>query len=86
MEKKTKYNSRVINTEKASFVPLVFTTAGTTSPECNSFHRRLAEIIADKRKEEYSKVIEYIRTRNSISKLKAVLVSNHGERGKQEKY
>ena len=33
-EKKTKYASRVINTERASFIPLVFTTAATTAPDC----------------------------------------------------
>ena len=58
-EKKTKYNSRVINTEKATFVPLVFTTSGTTAPECYSFHKRIATIIAEKRRERYSNVINY---------------------------
>ena len=85
-EKKTKYNSRVINTEKASFIPLVFSTAGTTAPECNHFHKRLATIIAEKRRERYSNVINYIRTRVSFSMLKAILVSLHGVRGKKEKY
>ena len=32
-EKKSKYASRVINTERASFIPLVFTTSATTAPE-----------------------------------------------------
>ncbi len=84
-EKKTKYNSRVINTERATFVPLVFTTAATTAPECNKFHKRLAQLISNKRKEEYSHVIDYIRTRLSFAMLKSVLVSIHGVRGKSEK-
>ena len=54
-EKKTKYASRVINTERATFIPLVFTTAATTAPECNKFHKRVAELIANKRKEPYGK-------------------------------
>ena len=83
-EKKTKYNSRVINTERASFIPLVFTTAATTAPECNKFHKRLAELIATKRKEKYSDVINYIRTRISFAMLKAVLLSIHGIRGKKD--
>ena len=83
-EKKTKYNSRVINTERATFVPLVFTTAATAAPECNKFHKRLAQIISCK-KEQYSHVINYIRTRLSFAMLKSVLVSIHGVRGKHEK-
>ena len=83
-EKKNKYNSRVINTERASFIPLVFTTAATTAPECNKFHKRLAELIATKRKEKYSDVMNYIRTRISFAMLKAVLVSIHGVRGKKD--
>ena len=83
-EKKTKYASRVINTERASFIPLVFTTAATTAPECNKFHKRLAEIIANKRKERYSSVLSYIRTRISFAMLKSILVSIHGVREKYE--
>ena len=53
-EKKSKYASRVINTAQASFIPLVFTTAATTAPECNKFHKQVAEMIANKQKEQYS--------------------------------
>ena len=81
-EKKTRYASRVINTECASFIPLVFTTAATTAPECNRFHKRLAEIIANKRKERYSSVLSYIWTTISFPMLKSILVSIHGVREK----
>ena len=82
-EKKSKYGSRVINTERATFIPLVFTTAATTAPECNKFHKRVAELIANKRKEQYGKVLSYIRTRISFAMLKSILVSIHGVRDKQ---
>ena len=42
-EKKDKYNQRVIDTEKSSFKPLVFTTTGGMAPECNRANKRLAE-------------------------------------------
>ena len=84
-EKKTKYNSRVINTERASFIPLVFSTAGTTAPECDRFHKRIAEIISKRRKERYTDVINYIRTKICFAMLKSILVSIHGIRGKEEK-
>ena len=82
-EKKSKYASRLINTERASFIPLVFTTSATTAPECNKFHKRIAELIANKRKEQYSKVLSYIRTRISFTMLKSILVSIHGVRDKK---
>ena len=50
-EKKRKYGSRVINTEKASFVPLVFSTSGSTAPLCQKHHKRVAELLAYKWKE-----------------------------------
>ena len=48
-EKKRSYNSRIINIEKASFCPLVFTTHGGQAPECQRFHKRLAELTAIKK-------------------------------------
>ena len=83
-EKKTKYASRVINTKRASFIPLVFTTSATTAPECDKFHKRVAELISNKRKEQYSKVLSYIRTRVSLAMLKSILVSIHGVRDRQK--
>ena len=83
-EKKSKYASRVVNTERASFIPLVFTTSATTAPECDKFHKRIAELISIKRKEQYSKVLSYIRTRISFAMLKSILVSIHGVRDKKE--
>ncbi len=82
-EKKDKYLSRVINTEKSSFIPLVFSTSGGMAPECEIFHKKLAEKIAFHRRERYSDVMAYIRTRVRFSLLKSVLVSIHGIRGKQ---
>jgi len=50
-EKKNKHNQRVIDIEKSSFNPLVFTTTGRMAPECNSLNKRLAEKIAEKQRE-----------------------------------
>ena len=45
-EKKRAYNDRVINVEKSSFTPLVFTTTGGMGPECQKLNKRIAESIA----------------------------------------
>ena len=80
-EKKLKYNSRVINTEKSTFVPLVFTTGGVAGPECDRFHKRIANIIAEKRRERLGDVMNYIRTKVRFSLLKSVIIAIHGIRG-----
>ena len=48
-KEKDKYNQRVIDIEKSSFHPLVFTTGGM-APECNRVNKWLAEKIAEKRR------------------------------------
>ena len=82
-EKRRKYSSRVINTEKSSFVPLVYSTAGSTGQECQRHHKRLAERISIKRRELYSHVINHIRTRIRFALLKSVLIAIRGIRGKE---
>jgi len=44
-KEKDKYNQRVIDIEKSSFHPHVFTTTGGMAPECNRVNKRLAEKI-----------------------------------------
>ena len=50
--------------------------------EAERFHKRIAELIALKRHETYSSVINYIRTRLRFCLLKSVLTSLRGVRGK----
>ncbi len=83
-EKKHKYTSRVINTEKSSFVPLVYSTAGAVAPECDKHHKRVAEVIAIKRRESYSHILNYIRTKVRFALLKSVLIAVRGIRGKEK--
>ena len=51
-------------------------------PECEKLNRRLAELIATKRKEAYSDVIGHIRTRLRFALLRSTLVAVRGVRGK----
>ena len=77
-EKKDKYNQRVIDMEKSSFNPLVFTTTGGMTPECNRVNKRLAEQIAEKCREPYASVITYIRTKLRFALLKSTLAAIRG--------
>ena len=84
-EKKRTYNDRILQVEKGSFSPLIFSTTGGMGPESTRFHKRVAELISAKRNEEYSDVVNHIRTRIRFSLLKSVLVAIRGERGKRRR-
>ena len=84
-EKKHAYNQRIVQVEKGSFTPLVFSTSGGMAPECAKFHKKLAELISNKTKEDYSHVMNHLRTRLRFALLKSTLVALRGERGKSRK-
>ena len=84
-EKKKMYNQRIIQVEKATFTPLVFSTSGGMGLECIKYHKKIAEHISSKTNEEYSKVMNHIRTRIRFTILKSTLVAIRGVRGKQSK-
>ena len=78
-----KYNSRIITVEQGSFSPLIYTTFGGMGPQATRYHKRLAEMVAQKRNEDYRHVISHMRTRLRFSVLRSVLVAIRGERGKK---
>ena len=61
-EKKALYEDRVLQVEKGSFQPLVFLTTGGTGPSCTKVLKRIAGKIAEKKGEQYSHVISFVRT------------------------
>ena len=79
--KRAEYEERVLQTEKGSFVPMIFTTSGGMGPACKNMLKRLAQKIAEKRGESYPDVINHIRTRIRFSLLRGVLIALTGERG-----
>ena len=81
-EKKRKYLERVLQVEKASFVPVVLSTSGGCAPEASRLFKRMAAMIALKRKESYSDVMRHIRTKVCFTLLKAAIISVRGFRGR----
>ena len=73
----------MIQCEKGTFTPLVFTTSGGMGPECDHLNKRLADLIALKTKEQYSHVVRHIRTRLRFALLKSVQVAVRGVWGKK---
>ena len=84
-EKKRDYNQRVIQVEKGSFTPLIFSTTGGMGPEATKYHKRVAELISLKKKEEYADVMRHIRTRIRFSILRGTLLAIRGDRGRKRR-
>ena len=82
-QKKRAYQHRVLQTEKASFTPLIYSTNGAMAPQSTAFHKRLASLIAEKKNEQYADIVNCMRTKISFSMLKSVLISLRGARGKR---
>ena len=81
-EKKRAYNARVINSEHATFTPLVFTTSGGMATECERFFKRLATLVAIKTNQRYCDTITHIRRRIRFDLLRTCLIGLRGHRGK----
>ena len=77
-KKERRYNQRVMEVEGVSFTPLVFGTNGTIGKECNTFISNLATKLFVKRNEQYANIVNWIRTRYSVSLLRATLLCVRG--------
>ena len=84
-EKKRQYATRVLEIEKGTFTPLVFTTTGGMGEECLRYHRRLAELLAIKKGEDYAKTMNWIRVKISFSLIRSALVCLRGSRSIRRK-
>ena len=79
-EKKRQYNNRIMNIEHGTFTPLVFSLSGGMGTECSMFHRHIAEKIAKKTEERYSKILSIIRCKLSFLILRSCLMCIRGSR------
>ena len=84
-EKQRNYLQRVLQIEKASFTPLVYSTHGGMANEAKRFHKKVALMIADKTRESYSDVLNCMRTKLTFAMLRSVLISVRGSRGRTRK-
>ena len=80
-EKVLHYDARVVEVEKATFTPLVFSTTGVMGPRAEAFYKKLASLISGRTGHTYNDSVRYIRLRLSFSLLKTVLISIRGFRG-----
>ena len=79
-EKKSAYNSRIMNVENRTFTPLVFSLTGGKGPETFILHKHIAQKIANKTEERYEKVQTLIRCKLSFLILRPLLLRIRGSR------
>ena len=72
------YNDRILNVEKATFLPLVLATTGGMGPKCARMNKRIAELISEKKGEKYGQVMQYIRTQLRFALIRCTLVAIRG--------
>ena len=59
-EKMSAYSDRILQVEKGSFVRLILTTTGGMGPQCARTHKRIAELVAEKKNERHADVMNHI--------------------------
>ena len=77
-KKRDDYNDRIIQIEKGTFTPLVFSCTGGAAPEAEKFIKQLAKKI--KHQEEYCNVVSFIRRRIRFDILKSCAIAFRGYR------
>ena len=68
--------------EHATFTPIVMSTTGGMSSECNIFFKRLSYLLSIKTGQSYSDTIGYIRKRMRFELLRTCLIAIRGHRGR----
>ena len=80
--KRNAYEERVRQIERATFVPLVFTTSGSASPAATVVLKRLAARLVEARDLSYSTVMGWLRCRLSFCLLRCAVMCFRGSRSR----
>ena len=78
--KRRQYEQRVREVEGASFVPLVFSTAGGMGPACSTTFKSLASMLSGKFDCEYAAMLNWLRCRTSFALLRSTIMALRGSR------
>ncbi|XP_042862521.1 uncharacterized protein LOC122247355 [Penaeus japonicus] len=84
--KMREYGERVREVRQGTFTPLVFTTSGGMSSRATIFYSSLAQQLAEKRQQQKSAVVAWMRCRLAFSLLRSSLLCLRGTRNKPAMY
>ncbi len=79
-EKKRAYGQRVREIEHGVFTPLVMSTTGGMGREGQTFYKRLADMIAQKREMPYGIMMGWLRCKLSFAILRSAIMCIRGSR------
>lgn len=79
-EKKRAYNYRVQQVDQGTFTPLIFSCLGGIGRESSAMYKRIAVKLSEKRKCDFSTVMNWIRTRLNFSLIRSCLLCVRGSR------
>ena len=80
LEKRRCYKERVQEVERGTFVSLVFNTLGGVAPAAAVVYKRLASLIAEKKKQPYHLAINLIRCQLSFALIRSAIRCLRGYR------
>ena len=78
--KKRSYEERINEVEGGSFTPLIFSTSGGIGRAADTFYKRLASMMAEKRKQSYQSTIQWMRCLLNFSLLRSAIMCLRGSR------
>ena len=79
-QKKREYADRILQVEKGTFTPVVFSCTGGAGPEASRLIKQLALKLSLKKSERYSETVSYLRRRFCFDILRSCVISLRGER------
>ena len=78
--KKRTYEQRIMEVEHGSFTPLIFSTSGGMGKLAQTFYKRLASLIAEKRQLTYQMTMGWMRCHLNFSLLRSSIICLRGAR------
>ena len=85
-EKRRQYEQRVREIERGSFAPLIFSTSGGMGPTASVVYKRLASLIAAKRKAPYSRTMTWVRAQLSFALTRSAIMCLRVSRGTRRQF
>ena len=79
-EKKRAYGQRILEIEHGVFTPLVMSTTGGMGREAQTFYKRLADMLAQKREMQYSILMGWLRCKLGFAILRSAVLCIRGSR------
>ena len=79
-EKKRHYNQRVVQVERGSFTPIVFSAYGGFGRETHHFVTSLVDRLSAKRHIQYNTAMNWVRTKISFALLRSRILCVRGSR------